>query len=279
MRTCRARSVRCTTKSSTRRPSRSSAWARIPDGPGSTSPMPSSGTKRRTSETKARLLAAWRISVRPVRQKRPARRQVPGQVRLESAGRRRAAERSGRRRGRRPSAPRGRAAPRRRSSASGGRRGRGGLGPGPGRCWRGPARAAPDAGAGSRRGTGRSAARPGAPAATASRSDQAPAQLTTKPASVDATLVLDRDARAAAAAAHAPRRRWRSFLPPPRRPPRRRRRPGRSRRPPSRASAAQPRRGRAARSRRSRSARPASGREPGWPRRAAASSSRRESSP
>ena len=37
----------------------------------------SSGTKRRRSATKARLLAAWRISVSPVRQKRPISLQVP----------------------------------------------------------------------------------------------------------------------------------------------------------------------------------------------------------
>src|SRR3954453_10080797 len=57
-RTCRARSVRWTTKSSTSLPSLSRAWARIPDGPGRTSPTPRSGTKRCRSETNARLLEA-----------------------------------------------------------------------------------------------------------------------------------------------------------------------------------------------------------------------------
>ena len=89
LRTCRARSVRWTTKSSTSRPSRSTAWARMPDGPGSTSAGSSSGTKRRSSVTNARLLAACRSSVSPVRQKRPASRQVPGQARFEARSRQR----------------------------------------------------------------------------------------------------------------------------------------------------------------------------------------------
>ena len=142
------------------------------------------GRSGAASETKERLLAAWRISVRPVRQKRPISRQVPGQVRLE----RRSPPAQ-------PSDPVGvagadhqRRGPEQHLAvdrpASGGRRGTGGPGPGPDRCWRGPARAAPAAGAGSRRGRERSAARPAHPPATASRSDQAPAQLTTKPASV-----------------------------------------------------------------------------------------------
>ena len=54
-----------------------------PEGPGRTSRTLSSGTKRCSSETKERLLAACRISVRPVRQKRAMRRQVPGQARFD----------------------------------------------------------------------------------------------------------------------------------------------------------------------------------------------------
>ena len=41
------------------------------------------GTKRFRSETKALLLAAWRISLSPVRQERAISLQVPGQERVE----------------------------------------------------------------------------------------------------------------------------------------------------------------------------------------------------
>ena len=77
-----ARPVRASLKSSTSVPSRPTAWARTPAGPRSTSPGPSSGTKRAASRTSSRRLTACAISVRPVRHQRRITRTVPGQRRV-----------------------------------------------------------------------------------------------------------------------------------------------------------------------------------------------------
>ena len=73
-RTCSARSVCENTKSSTSRPARSTAWARTPANPGSTSLGRSSGTNSAAAATKLPPGSRWRASSMPVRQKRRAMR-------------------------------------------------------------------------------------------------------------------------------------------------------------------------------------------------------------
>ena len=80
--TCTARPVRASLKSSTSVPSRPTAWARTPAGPRRTSPGPSAGTKRAASRTSRRRLTACASSVRPVRHQRRMTRAVPGQRRV-----------------------------------------------------------------------------------------------------------------------------------------------------------------------------------------------------
>jgi hypothetical protein len=85
LRTCSARSVSDTTKSSTSVPSRPSAWARRPAKPPSKSRGPISGTYSAAAAASARRLSAWWISVIPVRHQRRAMRHVPGQARSRAA--------------------------------------------------------------------------------------------------------------------------------------------------------------------------------------------------
>ena len=72
----RARSVAVDDEVVDQRPSRASAWARIPAGPGATSPARSSGTKRRSSATNERRLG--RRARAPQRRRASGGGQPPG---------------------------------------------------------------------------------------------------------------------------------------------------------------------------------------------------------
>ena len=192
MRTCSARSVRWTTKSSTSAPV---AVDRL--GADARRARAATSATLELGDEAAQLgdegAAAGGVADLGEAGAPEAAGQPPGARARRGSSRDRAGGpgRAGRRRGRRPSAPRGRAAPRRRSSASGARRGRAGRDPAPGRCWRGPARGARGAGAGSRRGRGRSAARPARRPPPRAGRTRRPRSSTTKPASVAAPRVLD----------------------------------------------------------------------------------------
>ena len=157
MRTWSARSVAENTKSSTSEPSRARACARMPAKAGSTSAAVSSGTNRR--QPRRTRAGWWRGGARsaPVRHQRRNSRQVPGQASVGPRSRGPdPAQRVGVACGRHQ---RGRAHQDLavECAGSGGRRGRAGRGRAPGRSASAPARAAPGAGAGRRRGTARSA--------------------------------------------------------------------------------------------------------------------------
>ena len=167
----------------------------FPEARAAMSAARSSGTKRCSSRTKARRLAACEISVGPVRQKRPISRQLPGQAQ-------RVAEVA-------PTQPaepvgvagadhQGRGAQQHLAvdrPCQVARRGTAARGRGPDRCWRGPGRVARAAASGSRRGRGRSAARPARPPAPRAGPPRRRRSSTANPAAERSASVRELDPR------------------------------------------------------------------------------------